>query len=548
MITSASFSFISLFYLVLIPFLTTQMLVPLVSKLSITFGGVDAPDERKIHTVAVPRLGGVAIFFGFIIAVLFIPEAPQVRGILMGGVIVFLTGVVDDVVGLRAVQKLAGQGLAALAVILVGNFSLTTVGNPFGLGTIELGWFALPFTLFALVGVMNAVNLMDGLDGLAGGYTVLACITFAIFGYRFNIPLLMYLPLALCGATAGFLIFNTHPARIFMGDAGSLLLGYCLGVFSILLMKNSVGNYSVLTPLLILAVPVIDTLVVMGCRWCCSKSIFSPDKTHLHHRLLDLGIGHRMTVLIVYGIAYLYCMLALLIGRSPDYLLFWLFVASGGLIYGLLRLAKCYQAKNRRQESEKSARSLESYRRMIELSQSLIGVIKWLLLILLAESMLVSNVPPWMIACSFAMIVTIVLCYLNGFSGSDRGLRYLLYGAVALIVFRSENHDIVYTVYDTELRTLVNGIWLLLFLCEGVKVVIRRRIDKLLNSPFEYFLLLLCLTVPLLPRELYEPYRLLHVVAKSMVFFVGYKLILISNTRDNRKIILATILALMPFW
>ena len=300
------------FYIFITPLIICTILVPYVSRLSVRIGGIDTPDERKIHIQATPRLGGIAIFSSLLFTViLFCDIDQQIKGFLIGAIVIFLTGLADDLANLTPRQKFVGEFLAAGMAVFLGDIRVQNIGNPLGLGIIELGPMAIPFTMIGIVGLINAINLMDGLDGLASGVCAIACISFSAISFNSGNSVLFPLSIALLGALIGFLRYNNYPARIFMGDGGSLLLGYCMGVFSVMLASGGTVHVSPYIPLLILGVPILDTLVVMTKRKWEKKPLFSPDRTHLHHKLLDLGIGHKYTVLIVIGISYLMNMVAI---------------------------------------------------------------------------------------------------------------------------------------------------------------------------------------------------------------------------------------------
>ena len=313
---------ITLFYIFFTALMASLILIPPISHLAIRVGGIDVPDERKVHCDDTPRLGGIAIFSAFLFAVLFFCDIDlQIKGFLSGAVIIFLTGLADDLTNLTPRQKFLGEIIAATIAVVIGGLELSSLGNPLGLGTISLGPFAIPFTIFAVVGVTNAVNLLDGLDGLAAGGTAIACLAFGTLAYQSGNYSLLALDLALIGAIIGFLRYNTYPAKIFMGDSGSLFLGYCMGIFSVMLITSGNTKISTYTPLVILAVPVLDTLVVMFKRLSLGNKVFSPDKSHIHHRLLEIGIGHKYSVILVYGISYFLSLFAVLCYDLPDYIL-----------------------------------------------------------------------------------------------------------------------------------------------------------------------------------------------------------------------------------
>ncbi len=287
---------------ILISFILTYTLVPLVIKLAFRVGAVDNPSQRKVHTQPMPRLGGLAIYIGFTgIVLLTQPLTQQIIGLLIGGTIITILGIFDDIKDISPRLKLAGQILAA-CVLVVYNIDVDFITHPLGEGILPLGYLSIPVTIFWIVGITNAVNLIDGLDGLAAGISVIAAITLAIVGFSEGQILMVTLALMLAASTLGFLRYNFHPARIFMGDSGSMFLGFNLGALAIMGLVKSVTIISIFVPVLILGIPIFDTLFAIIRRIINDKPIFKADKEHLHHCLLNKGFTHKQTVLIIYAI------------------------------------------------------------------------------------------------------------------------------------------------------------------------------------------------------------------------------------------------------
>lgn len=300
-----------------IAFLVTLAATPLVIRLAIVLGVVDQPDSRKVHTRLMPRLGGLAIFAGYAAATVWMMATfREMMVIMLGALPIVITGIMDDRFGLRPWVKLVGQMLSATVVVAMG-IQAQFIHLPLnGTGAIvEFGWLSIPLTMFWLVGVMNAVNLIDGLDGLAAGVTTIAATTMLILALGMgNIPV-VFMATALIGSLVAFLFFNFHPAQIFMGDTGSLFLGYMMGVLSLLGFKQ-VAFTSFVVPLLVLAVPLSDTTFAILRRLLSGRSIAQPDKRHLHHALLALGLTHRQAVLAIYGISLFFGLSAILFSRT----------------------------------------------------------------------------------------------------------------------------------------------------------------------------------------------------------------------------------------
>lgn len=281
------------------------------------------PDQRKIHLGFIPHMGGIGIFlgglFGLLVA-LFWKEyywhmfTFKYAGILTGATIMLITGIVDDTRGLQAGQKFLLQLIAATIVIYSGC-KIETIINPFG-DPLELGIFSIPITYLWLIGITNALNLLDGLDGLASGVGLLALATFAILSYQQQDWMTFGICLAFIGGILGFLYFNYHPASIFMGDTGSLFLGFLIAALAVKGLQKSEGNIALLVPIIILAVPIGDTSLAFFRRLYQGHHPFSPDRDHLHHRLLFLGLSHRQAVHIVYMFSFLFGLAAILMATE----------------------------------------------------------------------------------------------------------------------------------------------------------------------------------------------------------------------------------------
>jgi len=283
-------------------FALTYILVPFITRLAFKVGAVDTPCARKVHCKPMPRLGGLAIYLGFIVMIFLTqPMTEQVIGLIIGSTIIALIGVIDDIKDISPKVKLAGQILAA-GILVFFNVSVTFITHPLFGETVPLGYLSIPVTILWVVGITNAVNLIDGLDGLAAGTSTIAAITLAVVGYTEGQFLMVTMALMLAASTLGFLKYNFHPARIFMGDSGSMFLGFNLSALAVLGVAKSVTIISVFVPILILGIPIFDTLFAIVRRYINAQPIFKADKEHLHHCLLNMGLTHKQTVLVIYGI------------------------------------------------------------------------------------------------------------------------------------------------------------------------------------------------------------------------------------------------------
>jgi UDP-GlcNAc:undecaprenyl-phosphate/decaprenyl-phosphate GlcNAc-1-phosphate transferase len=301
------------------------ILTPVVKRLAFVVGAVDAPNHRKVHTRIMPRLGGLAIYLAFVGAFFIIypaldaAQAKVALGLLLGGTIIVVVGALDDKYELSPKVKLLGQVIAACVIVLF-DIKIELLNAPFGNGAFDFSaaWISVPLTIFWIVGVTNAVNLIDGLDGLAAGVSGIASATMLIMALIMgNVPVII-LSAILLGSILGFLVYNFHPAKIFMGDSGALFLGFTLATLSILGFKQ-VAIVSFIAPLLILGVPLSDTFFAIVRRIVNKTPISVADKSHLHHCLLQLGFSHRTTVLMIYGISVLFGGCALLLSQTKPW-------------------------------------------------------------------------------------------------------------------------------------------------------------------------------------------------------------------------------------
>ena len=304
-----------------VAFAISYLMTPPVKRFAEAVGAMDVPkDERRVHNHPIPRMGGLAIFLGFVLSLLlFVDMSTQVMGLLLGTVIIAVMGALDDIMNLNAWIKLAGQVLAAgvaircgIVVDAISNFT-PTGGTTF----LNTYWLAIPVTVIWIVACTNAVNLIDGLDGLAVGVSTISSLTMLVVSLFVAEPAVSLILAALTGACVGFMPYNLNPAKIFMGDVGSQMLGFVLATVSIMGMFKFHAIISFLVPLLSLAVPLADTVFAFFRRILHGQSPFHADKGHFHHRLLALGMSQKQAVAVLYGISAVLGLIAVLMaGQS----------------------------------------------------------------------------------------------------------------------------------------------------------------------------------------------------------------------------------------
>lgn len=325
--------------------LVSYLLTPQVRRVVLRHRIVDRPGARRVNRRPIPRSGGLAVTASFLsVASVFlivndqanlIPVPPSLRpldvaALLLGGAVAAGLGAMDDLFNLRARWQFLGQFALASGAVVLG-IGIDVVNNPFQSGVLRFpGVIAIGFTIFWIMGMINSINWIDGLDGLSSGVSIIAAVTLGLISLstRVNQPLIAVLCFVLAGALLGFLRWNFHPARIFTGTSGVQFVGYTLAVLSIL------GTAKVAVALLVLGVPIIDTFWIIVRRLSQGRSPFTPDRQHIHHRLLDLGLSHRQTVLVIYGLCTALAVLALVLtGASLLYTFLVVFIAAGLVLF-----------------------------------------------------------------------------------------------------------------------------------------------------------------------------------------------------------------------
>lgn len=312
-------------------FLLSIILTPIVRFMAFRVGAVDKPNARRINKKPMPSSGGIAIFLSFLISTLiFMPLATgkhsfsisyfhYILPVVIGALIMTATGFIDDIYELKPKSKMLGIVAGAVVVWAFTDFRFDSFKIPFGGPFLEFGPILTFFlTVIWIISITNAINLIDGLDGLVSGVSIISLLTMAIVSYFFLPKVDFFLTLTivvLMASIIGFFPYNYHPAIIYLGDAGALFIGFMIGVLSLQGLKNSTA-VAVLTPVIILGVPILDTVVAIIRRKLSGRPISEADKMHLHHRLLSMGFTHRGAVLVVYGIAIVFSLIALLLNVS----------------------------------------------------------------------------------------------------------------------------------------------------------------------------------------------------------------------------------------
>jgi UDP-GlcNAc:undecaprenyl-phosphate GlcNAc-1-phosphate transferase len=340
----------------IVSFVITLLMTPVAIKIAKKYGWIDLPNERKIHKIPMPRVGGIGIFFGIIIGIIvagFFSKETWPFWALIPLSIVSIMGFIDDVKGLSFKIKFLFQIVSAVLAIILTNANVLYINNPFG-GQIKLGILGPVFAVLWIVGVTNAVNLTDGLDGLAAGISAIAAITIAITSAKTDLPATL-VAIAIFASAVAFLRYNFHPAKTFMGDTGSQLLGFALALVSIKGSSLSASTLSLAVPLLAIGVPILDTGYAVIRRTLGGHNPFLPDKMHIHHQLLSIGFSHVTAVLFMYAVSIVFAVIAISYKGLHDLTALAFYIIIGAVLLSFLWVMRKRSEKNGRNYKSKDS-------------------------------------------------------------------------------------------------------------------------------------------------------------------------------------------------
>jgi len=482
---------------------------------------VDVPRDRHAHDAPIAKVGGIAFAIATIAAVLLWgPKDQLILSSLLGGAVIVLFGIWDDRIGLTYRIKFLGQVLAAAIVIGLAGIRITAI--PFVDDVLFPAWVAIPLTLLVIVGVTNSVNLADGLDGLAGGLSLISFAGIAYLAYQANEPLLLLLMLSVLGGLLGFLRFNTYPAKIFMGDAGSQFLGHYLAVAAILLTGSTRSTYSPLLALFIWGIPLLDTIGVMGQRLLEGRSPFVGDRNHIHHKLLARGLTHGQAVSVIY--------LAHAVMVSCAYLLRWQSDVVLIVVYLLWAAAilSIFVRKPIRGTSEitptEAAPSVQtnSYPLRLPIGEYAFKALELAVPLYLIASVAMPKEIPWDAGMIAAGLLVAVVGSMVAGRGTAWVVRAGLYVGSTCLMYYSE---ISPRLSGTDLMTPLNIGSILL---AGLVVLTIRfaGTDRFQMTPLDYLIVLLAVVMPFLPDMTVGAVPVSFLAAKLVVLFFSFELLL----------------------
>ena len=520
----------------LISVFTTIALIPVFSSLAVHLRILDIPDERKVHSRPIPRSGGLAMALGALIPiVLWLPFDGSLKAIVFGTGIVVLFGLIDDSRGLSYLWKFAAQTAAAIVVTCYGGVWVSDLGALLPEGLHLPGWIGIPLTVIVIVGATNAINLSDGLDGLAGGVSIMSFICIAFLAYPGGDLMVALLSIAMIGAIFGFLRFNTHPATLFMGDAGSQFLGFWAVCLSLKITQANHG-FDRLLPMMLLGMPILDTTSVMLGRIASGKSPFVADKNHLHHRFMKLGLSHSETVFLIYALQAFMVTSAYLMRSSSEWL-----VLLSGLLFGaavLLGLAEAERTGllvKRHPFLENLTRSIKG--RYVIIRTSFKVCETGLALLLVITAMLPIEVPVYVSAISSGFAGLIVLTWFMRKKWIGRALRLGFYFFVPYIVYLSEMDAA--SQLGGRLAEACNLSFAVLVVFIILTLKFTRRQKGFKTTPLDFIVLFVALVVPNLPGGPVRSHHMSLIAAKIIVFFFGYEVLMGELRGDYRNVALA---------
>ncbi len=496
-------------------------LIPALTASSWRLQFVDVPRERHAHETPVAKVGGIAFAVATIAAVLlWAPKDQLILSSLLGGAVIVLFGMWDDRAGLHYRMKFIGQVLAAAIVIGFAGVCLSTI--PFLDEVLLPGWVAIPLTLVVIVGVTNAVNLADGLDGLAGGLSLISFAGIAYLAYQADEPLLVLLMVSVLGGLLGFLRFNTYPARIFMGDAGSQFLGHYLAVAAILLTDSNRTVYSPLLALFLWGVPLLDTVGVMGQRLLEGRSPFIGDRNHVHYKLLAMGLTHGQAVTVIYLTHGAMVSCAYLLRWQSDVVLLGVYLLwAVALLSMFVRSPRQVVVAGGSAEAVPAAASTGRLTRW-SIKEWPLKILQLVVPVYLVSSVAIPREIPWDAGIIAASLLAAMVAAMVMGRGTAWVVRAGLYVGSTCLMYYSEVSP---RLAGAELMTPLNVGFV--FLAGLVVLTIRfASADRFQTTPLDYLIVLLAVAMPFLPDMTVGEVPVSLLTARLIVLFFSFELLL----------------------
>ncbi|HFD32366.1 MAG TPA: undecaprenyl/decaprenyl-phosphate alpha-N-acetylglucosaminyl 1-phosphate transferase [Gammaproteobacteria bacterium] len=522
----------NLLFVLLTAMVASMVLIPFMIRLAPHIGMVDQPDERKVHLKPIPRVGGIGIVLGTLLAIIiWLPQDSFLWSYLLGSLVLFVFGALDDSFELGHYVKFIGQFIAVGIIVFAGDVRVEHI--PF-LDSPLSEYASKSFSFIAIVGVINAINHSDGLDGLAGGESLLslACLAYlAIMIDEANSAQLLIMIFAVIGGILGFMRFNNHPAQIFMGDAGSQFLGYSLAIFTIILTQKVHTSVSMALPVLILGLPIVDILAVFVQRIYHGMNWFRASKNHIHHRLLELGFDHYQSVIIIYSVQVLLVLCAVNFRYASDGLVMGLYL----IICGSLFLALYVSEKNNWNFGSDGNKSrltnfVDSLREKKLFTEGPLILLK----LLIPAYFIIGSVLITSISTDFVIelaVIGFVLILSWIIKRSDFSTYLVRIGIYAMAVIM---------VYLLDQQVIPESGWLyyidiVFFAVLSVTVAVVVRYARQINfsvTPFDYLMVVLVIAAGIVQQNYGSDLALGYIVIKSVILFYGCE-VAVNNRKSD---------------
>jgi UDP-GlcNAc:undecaprenyl-phosphate/decaprenyl-phosphate GlcNAc-1-phosphate transferase len=512
----------------------TISLVPVFKKLALRCHLVDVPNGRKVHCAPMPKTGGIAMAMGLLVPILcWAPGGGFVRALMAGAGVLVVFGLADDIKELGYRTKLVGQLIAAMALVYGGDLSLARLGDLLPDGVVLPHWMGHALTVFVIVGVTNAINLSDGLDGLAGGISLMSFLCIGLLGYQCEMVTVAVTALAVAGAIFGFLRYNSHPATVFMGDAGSQLLGFLAAGLSIRLCQGP-NPLSPSLPLIILGFPILDTATVMIERMSKGKSPFVADKNHFHHKLMRLGLYHSEAVLAIYFLQSALITFAFFIRFYSDWLIVLCYLGFSGSIVCLFQIADRtgWRFKREGPFDRIVKKRLKRFRDSGLHIAVPFGLLHWCLPLFVLFICLIPAAPHWLIRSLYLAWAGAMLAgwHLWGQEGKELGARIFQFFLMPVALFQAEFFRPDWLA-GTWLRMYHLSFVLIALLVVHILKTTRRR-KGFHVSTMDYLIVFIAIVVPLLPMNKMRDTLVINILPQIIVLFFAFE-VLLGELRGN---------------
>jgi UDP-GlcNAc:undecaprenyl-phosphate GlcNAc-1-phosphate transferase len=505
----------------------SMAIVPVMIKYASVMGMIDQPDPRKVHVIPVPRVGGVGIVIGALVPLLiWLPFDNLISSFLIGSFILLVFGIWDDVKELGHYVKFAGQFAASVVVVYYGD--LYVAHFPFiGLETLSES-VGRPFTVIAIVGMINAINHSDGLDGLAGGESLLSIGAIAYLAFMLGGDQILIISAAVAGGIFGFLRFNSHPARVFMGDGGSQFIGYALAVMVIILTQDVNPVLSPALPVLLLGLPIIDILAVFFLRAKHKLNLFKATSNHIHHRLLKLGFYHYESVIIIYSIQILFIISAVMWPYESDVLIMGLYLGVCLLVFSTITLAERSNWNAHEAEANVSIFISSILKRHKNLATIPYRILEsGISLFIIAAAIMSTNIPIDLGVSSLILLLLLLVVVAIRWFG-DNLYRLIMFVTIGFSVYLLSTYPPVWLLEEV-------GLIYIFFLTMTVVSFITARIavtDQFQITPLDYLVIIIVIIVGMAPGIEHGASSIIWMVVQIIVLFYACELV-IQNVKSK---------------